>query len=100
MAPMTDKIDQAMARLSNESQSGVADLVSIFSASIQGSVGAELQQKLQETERGIQGSGKAFGRRMAEAASGKSANIEAAMGQIFGQPGGQIQRASAASRTT
>jgi ABC-type transporter Mla subunit MlaD len=51
----------------------------------------ELQQTLKETQRGIQGSGEAFGQHMAEAASGKSAEIEAAMGQIFGQLGGQIE---------
>lgn len=78
MAPVTFSIDEAIGRLSATSQSGVGELIEKFSASVQGSAGTELrqlgealgrmQETLNQTQRGLQGTGEDFARRMSEAA--------------------------------
>ncbi|TPI65512.1 hypothetical protein FJ420_11545 [Mesorhizobium sp. B3-1-3] len=78
MAPVTASIDQAVGKLSTNSQSGVAELVTRFSESVQGGAGTELRElastlqsmqgALVEAQRGIHGSGADFGRRLSEAA--------------------------------
>ncbi|TKB20425.1 MAG: hypothetical protein E5V75_04985 [Mesorhizobium sp.] len=78
MAPVTATIDQAVGKLSDNSQSGVAELVTKFSESVQGGAGTELRElastlqsmqgALVEAQRGIHGSGADFGRRLSEAA--------------------------------
>jgi hypothetical protein len=78
IAPVTASIDHAVGRLADNSQSGISDLVTKFTESVQGGAGAELrelagtlqamQATLLDAQRGIQGSGEDFGRRMAEAA--------------------------------
>ena len=151
MAPVTESINQTMGRLTDQSQSGMVDLVAKFSESLQESAGTEMQalagtlnqmrNTLVETQRGIHGSGEQFSRRMTEAAenlnrlvseaganlgagseqsraavtevmtalretmdqanrkveeelgqaaSGASAKIEAAMGRILEELGGQV----------
>jgi hypothetical protein len=78
IAPVTASIDQAVGRLADNSQSGISDLVTKFTESVQGGAGAELRElagtlqamqgALLEAQRGIHGSGEDFGRRMSEAA--------------------------------
>ncbi|MCV0394852.1 MAG: anti-phage defense ZorAB system protein ZorA [Rhizobiaceae bacterium] len=78
IAPVTHSIDQAVGKLADNSQTGMADMVNSFKESIQGGAGTELRElaatlqgmqgALLEAQRGINGSGEDFGRRMSEAA--------------------------------
>ncbi len=78
IAPVTQSIDQAVGKLADNSQTGMADMVNSFKESIQGGAGTELRElaatlkgmqgALLEAQSGINGSGEDFGRRMSEAA--------------------------------
>ncbi|ABS66238.1 hypothetical protein Xaut_0987 [Xanthobacter versatilis] len=78
MSPVTTSIDQAVHRLADSSQSGMSEMLTRFTDSVQNGAGAELRG-LAETLRGMQGamvgvqqgltgSGEDFGRRMSDAA--------------------------------
>jgi ABC-type transporter Mla subunit MlaD len=78
MAPVSQQIGDAVGALSNTSQSGVTDLLKKFSESVQGGAGTELKQlastlaetnaALQQTQKGLNGSGEDFSRKMVESA--------------------------------
>lgn len=78
VAPMNEHLAAAMDRLSQTSQSGVSELLTQFSTSVQGSAGTELrelaetlkamQATLMDAQRNIHGTGEDFSRRMSDAA--------------------------------
>jgi DNA repair ATPase RecN len=80
MAPVAASIEGAVAKLSDNSQTGVASLVERFTQSVQGAAGAELKElatalgqmqiSLAETQRSLQGTGEDFGNRLSAAAEG------------------------------
>ena len=101
--PMTARIDDAVGRLAENSQSGVSDLISQFTAGVQGGVGTEfremtatlqsMQTSLAAMQSGVSTSGEDFARRLAEAgermersaADGREAlaQVIAALGETF-----------------
>jgi ABC-type transporter Mla subunit MlaD len=78
IAPVTTSLDEAISRLTDQSQSGMSELLTRFTDSVQGGAGVELrelahaltatQSSLSEVQRNISGSGADFGRSMSEAA--------------------------------
>jgi hypothetical protein len=78
MAPVTASIDNAVSRLADSSQTGVAELVNQFTETLHVGAGAELREltgtlqnmrgALLEAQGGIGRTGDDFGRRMTEAA--------------------------------
>lgn len=80
MAPVAASIDGAVARLSDNSQTGVASLVEQFTHSVQSAAGTELKElatalgrmqiSLAETQRNLQGTGEDFGKHLTAATEG------------------------------
>lgn len=78
MSPINTSISAALDRISETSQTGVTDMLSQFTNSVQSSAGTELRElaetlkamqvTLAETQSGVKGSGEDFARRMNEAA--------------------------------
>jgi hypothetical protein len=100
MAPVTASIDNAMARISNASQSGVSDLMKEFSQTLQVGAGDELREltktlqtmqgALVEAQGGIGRTGEDFGRRMTEAAEN--------LNRLVSDAGGRMNESSEQSR--
>ncbi len=100
MAPVTTSIDNAMARLSDSSQSGVSELMKEFSQTLQVGAGEELREltktlqtmqgALVEAQGGIGRTGEDFGRRMTEAAENLS--------RLVSDAGGRMNESSEQSR--
>jgi len=94
MQPVTTSIDKAMATLSENSQSGVSQMLKDFSSSVQGSAGTELRElasTLKEMQTGLaamqadlRGTGEDFGKRMADAADNLNRLVVEA-GSSFGK---------------
>lgn len=78
MAPINDSITGVLGKITENSQSGINDMLAQFSSSVQGSAGTELRQlaetlgamqaTLADMQTGVRGSGEDFARRMSEAA--------------------------------
>ncbi|AKI01763.1 hypothetical protein IMCC20628_03070 [Hoeflea sp. IMCC20628] len=78
MTPINTSISAALDRISETSQTGVTDMLSQFTNTVQGSAGTELRElaetlkamqvTLAETQSGVKGSGEDFARRMSESA--------------------------------
>jgi|GEM_PF-1592775 len=78
MAPINDSITGVLGKITENSQSGINDMLAQFSTSVQGSAGTELRQlaetlgamqaTLADMQTGVRGSGEDFARRMSEAA--------------------------------
>lgn len=78
MAPINDSITGVLGKITENSQSGMNDMLAQFSTSVQGSAGTELRQlaetlgamqaTLADMQTGVRGSGEDFARRMSEAA--------------------------------
>ncbi len=78
MAPINDSITGVLGKITETSQSGLNDMLTQFSTSVQGSAGTELRQlaetlgamqiTLADMQSGVRGSGEDFARRMSEAA--------------------------------
>ncbi len=76
--PLTQKMSEAVGEIKSGGQSGLEQLIARFSESVQGGAGMELrelaaslksiQAALEETRRGISGTGEDFSRRLSEAA--------------------------------
>ncbi|WP_315769018.1 anti-phage ZorAB system protein ZorA [Bradyrhizobium sp. SZCCHNR2012] len=100
MAPVTASIDNAMARLSDSSQSGVSELIKEFSQTLQVGAGEELREltktlqtmqgALVEAQGGIGRTGEDFGRRMTEAAEN--------LNRLVSDAGGRMNESSEQSR--
>ncbi|WP_316225047.1 anti-phage ZorAB system protein ZorA [Bradyrhizobium sp. SZCCHNR1082] len=100
MAPVTTSIDNAMARLSDSSQSGVSELMKEFSQTLQVGAGEELREltktlqtmqgALIEAQGGIGRTGEDFGRRMTEAAEN--------LNRLVSDAGGRMNESSEQSR--
>jgi hypothetical protein len=100
MAPVTQQIGDAVGALSSTSQSGVTDLLKKFSESVQGGAGTELKllastlaetnAALQQTQRGLNGSGEDFSRKMAEAAE--------TMSRLVNEAGSRLEGSAESSR--
>jgi hypothetical protein len=94
MAPVTQQIGDAVGALSSTSQSGVTDLLQKFSESVQSGAGTELKllastlaetnSTLQQTQRGLNGSGEDFSRKMADAADTMSRLVNEAGSRLEG----------------
>lgn len=94
MAPVTQQIGDAVGALSSTSQSGVTDLLKKFSETVQGSAGTELRQlastlaetnaALEQTQRGLSGSGEDFSRKMADAAETLTRLVSEASSRLEG----------------
>ncbi|WP_224407284.1 anti-phage ZorAB system protein ZorA [Afifella sp. IM 167] len=101
MAPVTQSLDQAVGRLTENSQSGVQELIARFTEGVQGSAGEELrelsstlrqaQESLAATQRGISGTGEDFGRRMSEAAEN--------LNRLVGEAGHRLEASAETNRT-
>lgn len=78
MAPINDSIANVLGKITETSQTGINDMLSQFSTSVQSGAGTELRQlaetlstmqvTLAEMQSGVRGSGEDFARRMSEAA--------------------------------
>jgi len=78
MSPINTSISAALDRISETSQTGVSDMLSQFTNSVQSGAGTELRElaetlkamqvTLAETQSGVKGSGEDFARRMSESA--------------------------------
>ncbi|MBB5045969.1 uncharacterized protein YukE [Rhodopseudomonas rhenobacensis] len=100
MAPVAASIDDAMARLSDSSQSGVSGLMKEFSKTLQVGAGDELREltktlqtmqgALVEAQGGIGRTGEDFGRRMTEAAEN--------LNRLVSDAGGRMNESSEQSR--
>lgn len=100
MAPVTQQIGDAVGALSSTSQSGVTDLLKKFSESVQGGAGTELRllattlaetnAALQQTQRGLNGSGEDFSRKMAEVAE--------TMSRLVNEAGSRLEGSAESSR--
>lgn len=94
MAPVTQQIGDAVGALSSTSQTGMTDLLKRFSETVQGGAGTELKQlartleatnaALQQTQRGLNGSGEDFSRKMTEAADTLSRLVSEAGSRLEG----------------
>lgn len=100
MAPVAASIDDALARLSDSSQSGVSGLIKEFSKTLQVGAGDELREltktlqtmqgALVEAQGGIGRTGEDFGRRMTEAAEN--------LNRLVSDAGGRMTESSEQSR--
>lgn len=78
MAPINDSITGVLGKITETSQTGINEMLTQFSTSVQGSAGTELRQlaetlgamqaTLADMQMGVRGSGEDFARRMSEAA--------------------------------
>ncbi|MEH2510158.1 uncharacterized protein YukE [Nitrobacteraceae bacterium AZCC 1564] len=94
MAPVTASIDGAIAKLSDNSQTGIESLIDRFTESVQGGAGVELRElaqglanmqvSLAETQRGLQGTGEDFGKRLSAAAEGLERLVASAGDRVTG----------------
>lgn len=100
MAPVTQQIGDAVGALSNTSQTGMTDLLKKFSETVQGGAGTELKQlattlaetnaALQQTQRGLSGSGEDFSRKMADAAE--------TLNRLVSEAGSRLEGSAESSR--
>lgn len=95
MAPLSERIGEAVGRLSEANRSGVEDLVDRFSASLQGNASTQLrdlgaglaamQGTLEQLGAVVSGSGEDFSRRMNAAADQVSGRLEQSFGASLGR---------------
>ena len=93
VAPLAERLGEAIGQLESHSQSGVEALLQRFTDSVQGSAGTELRElaaslnsmqgALEEARQGISGSGEDFSRRMSAAAENLN-RLVAEAGQSLG----------------
>lgn len=100
LAPLTASVDRAMGQVTASSQQGVEAMLDRFIAGVQGGAGSEMREVgeslrlmhglLDKVRSDMAGSGEDFSRRMAEAASGASGQMEEMLGRAVARLEGEI----------